>query len=323
LHSLATILKRIRTSRGGDDTSAVSDGELLRRFQSQGDEAAFELLMWRHGPMVLGVCRRILHDHHAAEDAFQTSFLTLARKAGSIGVRDAIAGWLYTVAHRVAVAARARQVRHATQEWPADADEPSYLPPDEPAQREQRELLRAEVNRLPDAFRSVIVLCCLEGRTQAEAAEQLGVPVGTVESRLTRARGRLRSGLASRGLALAAAPFADFLSNYGSDLVKVSPVIVTETMQLVLLLKIGALTAGAGAELMEGVGRASAAVVRLTLAAAFTASALLWSGSVVFRSAIPPEGIYTSVSTAPHACPPFSKKAGGRLRHTYYVDLTP
>jgi RNA polymerase sigma factor (sigma-70 family) len=285
LHSLASILRQIRSLHNRNDTKVVSDGELLRRFQTRGDETAFELLVWRHGPMVLGICRRVLRDHHAAEDAFQATFLTLARKAGSIGVRDALAGWLYTVAHRVALAARARRARQETHEWPAlgmEGNEPAYLPPDGPADHEERELLRAEIDRLPDAFRAVIVLCCLEGRTRSEAAEQLGVPMGTVESRLVRARERLRRGLSARGLFMAAAPFAAFLSEHAVDLIKVSPVLVYSTMHLVLLLKIGALAAaGTAAELMEEATRTSLAAFRVTVAGAVVAVAALATGAAI------------------------------------------
>lgn len=290
MHSLASILQQVRSVRGVGDATAVSDGELLRRFQTRGDQAAFELMVWRHGPMVLGVCRRVLRDRHTAEDAFQATFLTLARKASSIGVRDAIAGWLYTVAHRVALAARARQARKALYERPgylADDDEPDYLPADEPADREERELLRAEVDRLPQAFRTVIVMCCLEGRSQSEAAEQLGVPVGTVESRLARARDRLRRGLMARGLALAAAPFAAFLADHAGDLIKVSPVLVYSTMHLVILLKIGALAAaGTAVELMEEAGRTSAAMFGRKVTATVVAVGVLGIGIALTLAAV-------------------------------------
>jgi RNA polymerase sigma factor (sigma-70 family) len=282
LQSLASILQQVRSLRGAEAAS-VGDAELLRRFQTRGDEAAFELLVWRHGPMVLGICRRVVRDPHLAEDAFQATFLTLARKAGSIGVRDAIAGWLYTVAHRVALAARARRNRDETYAGAAtlsEAEEPAYWPADESADKEERALLRAEVDRLPQAFRTVIVMCCLEGRSRSEAAEQLGVPVGTVESRLVRARERLRRSLAARGLAMAIGPFASFLSDNAAELVKVSPVLVHSTMHLVLLLKFGSLAAaGAAVELMEEAGRQSVTLFRVAAGTGFLAAvALVASG---------------------------------------------
>jgi RNA polymerase sigma factor (sigma-70 family) len=307
LLTLASILQKVRSFRGRDEVTGVSDAELLRRFQTRGDEAAFELLVWRHGPMVLGVCTRVLRDLHAAEDAFQATFLTLARKAGSIGVRDAIAGWLYTVAHRIALAARARQGRQAMHERPAglaDADEPSYLPADGAAEREEQKLLRAEIDRLPNAFRSVIVLCCLQGLTRAEAAEQLGVPMGTVESRLVRARERLRRSLTARGLVLAAAPFALFLSGQASELIKVSPALVYGTVHLAMLLKIGALAAaGTAAELMEDAGRMSSATLHLTQATALLAVVTLGSGAALILPSPPADGSPAARSGAPqHQC---------------------
>jgi RNA polymerase sigma factor (sigma-70 family) len=287
LHSLASMLRQARSSRDGTDTTVASDGELLRRFQTRGDETAFELLVWRHGPMVLGVCRRVLGEHHAAEDAFQATFLTLARKAGTIGVRDAIAGWLYTVARRVALAARARQARYLTHELSADGvdvAEPGYLPPDELSDREERELLREEVDRLPMAFRAVIILCCLEGRTRAQAAEQLGVPIGTVESRLARAQDRLRRSLLARGLALAVAPFAVFLADHMGDLVKVSPALVYGTVHLAMVFKIGALAlANTAAELVEEAERTSLGAFKATVSAAVVSvGALVLGACIIF-----------------------------------------
>ncbi len=285
MQSLSSVLRRVGLFRGRAESTAVSDAELLRRFQASGDEAAFELLVWRHGPMVLGTCRRILRDAHAAEDAFQATFLTLARKAASISSGESVAAWLYTVARRVALAARARQERVAAYErtpGPAELEGPGYLPPDEPAERELRDLVRAEVDRLPDSFRAVVVLCCLEGRTHAEAAEQLGLPPGTVESRLVRARDRLRLGLAARGVALAVGPLAAFLSDHAVDLLKVSPVLVHSTVNMVLLLKFGALAAaGTAAEVAEGAGRASTRVFQFTAAAAVVAIASLLSGAAI------------------------------------------
>jgi RNA polymerase sigma factor (sigma-70 family) len=280
------VLRQARSSRDGTDTTVASDGELLRRFQTRGDETAFELLVWRHGPMVLGVCRRVLGDHHAAEDAFQATFLTLARKAGSIGVRDAIAGWLYTVARRVALTARARQARYYSHESldGLDVEEPGCLPPDELGQREERELLREEVDRLPMAFRAVIILCCLEGRTRAQAAEQLGVPIGTVESRLARAQDRLRRSLAARGLALAAAPLAVFLSDHLGTLAKASPALVYGTVHLAMVFKIGALAlANTAAELVEEAERTSLGAFKVTVTAAFVSvGALVLGACIIF-----------------------------------------
>src|SRR5262249_3015886 len=153
---------------------------LLNRFTTRRDESAFELLMWRHGTMVLGVCRAILRDAHHAEDAFQAAFLALARKAGSIRDRNAVAAWLCQVAHRPALrlqAQIAKTTRHEQSaaslvDLPAGAD--SAAAPDP----ELAPLLVAEVNRLPAKYRTPVVLCYLEGRTVEQAARELGWPKG-------------------------------------------------------------------------------------------------------------------------------------------------
>jgi RNA polymerase sigma factor (sigma-70 family) len=184
----------------------VPDAELLERFVHTRDEAAFELLVWRHGRAVLAICRRVLRDLHEAEDAFQATFLLLARRAGSIGRRAAVGGWLRKVAYRVALEARSRSVRRQVREQ-ARAGRPSGTSSADPvALAEGRDLQRVideEVSRLVEKYRTPFVLCYYEGKSNAEAARALGCPVGTVESRLTRARARLRARLARRGVSAA------------------------------------------------------------------------------------------------------------------------
>jgi RND family efflux transporter MFP subunit len=195
---LTRALTLIRAADGG-----VSDSQLLERFAGSGDEAAFELLVWRHSRLVLGVCRRVLRDSHDADDAFQATFLALARKAGSISHRAALPGWLYTVAHRIALNARADRSRRASRQRPLAAAEEVATPSSDsaPEQGDVRAILDEEVSRLPERFRVPAILCYLEGKSVAEAAVQLGCPRGTVASRLARARQRLRGRLARRGLA--------------------------------------------------------------------------------------------------------------------------
>jgi RNA polymerase sigma factor (sigma-70 family) len=182
----------------------ASDGQLLARFcRRAGDpeaEAAFAVLLARHGPMVLGVCRRALRDPNDADDAFQAVFLVLVRQAGSVRVEGSLGRWLYGVSRRVAARARADAARRAARE----AEVPPPCPASADNAPERRELLEAldqEVARLAEPFRSVIVLCDLGGLTHEAAAQQLGCPVGTVESRLARGRKRLRDRLARRGFA--------------------------------------------------------------------------------------------------------------------------
>src|SRR4051812_16809252 len=179
---------------------SCTDGQLMAQSLGDGDsrEAAFRALVVRHGPMVLGVCRRILDDPHAAEDAFQTTFLVLVKKAGTLRNRDLLTNWLYGVANRVARKSKVETARRRAVEscapgtawWEGDHD-----------RAELAAVIDEEISRLPERFRVPLVLCHLEGMRHHEVARRLGCPVGTVESRLSRAREQLRSRLARRGLA--------------------------------------------------------------------------------------------------------------------------
>lgn len=192
-----------------DPTAGVPDSDLLARWAAGRDEAAFELLVRRHGPAVLAACRRLLADAHDADDAFQAAFLVLARKAASVARGEALAGWLHRVACRVALRLRAdRARRDRLREPPGAIDQ---VPAPSPTESKPAELLRAldeELDRLPDRHRVAFVLCCLEGKTGEEAGRLLGCPPGTVSSRLARARERLRDRLTRRGFAPAAVALA-------------------------------------------------------------------------------------------------------------------
>jgi RNA polymerase sigma factor (sigma-70 family) len=181
----------------------LTDGQLLQRFVAARDEAAFTALMQRHGRLVLGVCRHLLHHAHDAEDAFQGTFLVLARKAASIRKRQSVGSWLYGVAHRVAMRAKKNAAKRLERE--KQVSRPAEVhPPGEVAWRELQRLLDEELNRLPDRYRAPFVLCCLEGRTRPEAAQELGWKEGTVSSRLAQARKLLQARLARRGVSLSA-----------------------------------------------------------------------------------------------------------------------
>jgi RNA polymerase sigma factor (sigma-70 family) len=189
------VLRYLRRIAGAPGTNDVTDGELLARFVARHDEAAFELLLWRHGTMVLHVCRDVTRDPHAAEDAYQATFLTLIRKAASIRAGESLGAWLYQVAYRVALKARGQTAKRNERET-ADASVET-LPAvdalrDETSLRELRPVLHEEVQRLPAKYRTPIVLCYLQGLTHEEAARQLGWPKGTVAGRLARARELLR-----------------------------------------------------------------------------------------------------------------------------------
>ncbi len=159
------------------------------------------MLVWRHGPMVLEVGRRVLGNAHDAEDVLQATFLTLVRKAGSIGKRESLSSWLYKVAYRIALRCRARTAKTKTDDQLVE-DVPAPEAAEDADWRELRPLLDDAIGRLPEKYRTAIVLCDLQGKSHREAAEQLGCAVGTISTRVTRARQLLRKRLAHRGLAL-------------------------------------------------------------------------------------------------------------------------
>jgi RNA polymerase sigma factor (sigma-70 family) len=227
------------------------DGQLLQRFASQGDEDAFAVLVRRHGPMVLAACRRVLNDAHAAEDCFQTTFLTLARKAGSLRWPESLGPWLYGVASRTALKARAREARRRARERRAAVPE-AVEPLDHFVWRDLRAVLDEAVQRLPDKYRVPFVLHCLQAMTVAEVARRLGCPQGTVAARLARARDQLRSRLGRRGLALSAGAFAAALAENAAA----APVPVP-----LLAATARAATVAAGQTITAGVGPAAAAAL--------------------------------------------------------------
>jgi RNA polymerase sigma factor (sigma-70 family) len=197
------VLRYLRQVAGAPSTSGTTDAQLLERFVSRHDQGAFAALVQRHGPMVFGLCRRLLHNIHDAEDAFQAAFLILARKAASIRKRCAVGPWLYGVAYRTALKARARSAQRRERETPL-VDLPALEPLSDWAWRELKLVLDEEIQRLPARYRVSVVLCYLEGLTYTEAARQLGCPPGTVSGRLARARELLRSRLRLRGFTLSA-----------------------------------------------------------------------------------------------------------------------
>ncbi len=184
----------------------LSDGQLLDRFvtgSSESVEPAFQVLVERHGPMVLRVCRRVLEDPNDAEDAFQATFLVLLRRARSVRNRDSLASWLHGVAMRVAARAKVEAARRRRIE--ARGSRPSGGSNADPDRLDSETLIHEELNRLPEKYRAPIVLCYLEGLTHEGAADQLGWPVGTVRGRLSRARDLLRIRLTRRGVTATAA----------------------------------------------------------------------------------------------------------------------
>ena len=200
---LPAVLRDIDTLFQVGTTNGLTDAQLLDRFRARSDQdssqAAFAGLMARHGPMVLGVCRRALSNPDDVADAFQATFLILVRKADSVLVEDSLGRWLYGVSRRVSVRAKRTAARRSARE--VRAIEFAAAPAADSDRDELREILDEEIGRLPEKFRSAVVLCELEGFGHDEAARQLACAVGTVKSRLSRAREKLRSQLIRRGVA--------------------------------------------------------------------------------------------------------------------------
>jgi RNA polymerase sigma factor (sigma-70 family) len=243
-----------------------SDAHLLARFAEARDEGAFAALLRRHGPMVLAVCRRLLGHHHDAEDAFQATFLVLARKADSVVKPDALGCWLHQVACRVALAARAANTRRRAREKPMNE---IPHPPVEPAEpQDWRPVLDEELNRLPAQYRAAVILCELEGRSRKEVAQLLGVPEGTLSWRLATARKMLAGRLARRGLVLSAAGLWAALAQETAS-AAVPAALVDSTVRSALLVAAG-MEVGAfvpAVALMKGVLR-TMFVAKLKLAVA-------------------------------------------------------
>jgi RNA polymerase sigma factor (sigma-70 family) len=205
------LLHHLRRAAAAPEDVLPTDRELLRRFARERDQDAFAALVRRHGPLVLAVCRRLLGNAVDAEDAFQATFLVLARKAAAVRWQDSVANWLHGVAHRLARRARADAARRLAREQHAPTKAPTD-PLAEVSLREAQALLDEELARLPEKYRAPLVLCCLQGLARDEAARQLGWPVALLKSRLEQARDLLRSRLARRGLTLSAALWAALLA---------------------------------------------------------------------------------------------------------------
>ncbi len=182
------VVRQLRTLYSVGAVRELTDGQLLERFATEPGEVAelaFAVLVERHGPMVLRVCRAVLPDEHDRQDAFQATFVVLVRKARGLWVRDSLGPWLHQVAHRTACHAQRAALRRRQHEQNAARLRPERR---EDVCDDLERLLHDEINRLPERFRAPLVLCDLEGRTHEQAARHLGWPVGTVKSRQARAR---------------------------------------------------------------------------------------------------------------------------------------
>ncbi len=188
----------------------LTDGQLLDRFIARREETVFRAILMRHGAMVWGVCRRILGNHHDAEDAFQATCLVLARKAASVFPREKLGPWLHGVATRTAIKARQNRSKRESSEL---VEECESAVTDENAFADLRAALDRALNRLPEKYRVPIVLCELEGKSHREAAETLGWPIGTVSGRLSRGKSLLADRLTRSGVTLSVGSLAAVLSS--------------------------------------------------------------------------------------------------------------
>jgi RNA polymerase sigma factor (sigma-70 family) len=211
---LAAVVQRLQTLARAEQGGELTDAQLVQRFAAGRDEEAFALLVRRHGPLVLAVCRRVLGHEQDAEDAFQATFLILARRASSVRARVAVGSWLYRVAVRVALSAKGRP-RPLPLGPEALPGREGNDPADEAARRELGPVIDEELRRLPEKYRVPVVLCWLQGKTHEAAAAELGWPRGTVAGRLARARDLLRARLTRRGVALSAGALAAGLAEAG------------------------------------------------------------------------------------------------------------
>jgi RNA polymerase sigma factor (sigma-70 family) len=251
LHADA-LLRYVRRQVGAPD--AGTDRALIQRFAVAGDEAAFTTLVNRHGPMVFRVCRRVLGNAHDAEDAFQATFLVLAKKAAALAWRESLAGWLHEVASRVALKARTAACRRVAHESRAAGPASTDAPVGDITLREAQALLNEELNRLAEKLRTPLVLCYLEGMTQDEAARQAGWSLSTLKRRLGRGLDLLQRRLRRRGVALGVVLSAAALGDAGV----VSAALLAAATRAGVLFRAGrAVTAEAsrGAALAEGLLR--------------------------------------------------------------------
>jgi RNA polymerase sigma factor (sigma-70 family) len=279
---LQNVLEHLRL---GD--SGLTDGQLLTRFLDGRDEAAFAALVRRHGPMVLGVCRRILRHAHDAEDAFQATFLVLARKAASVTRREAVASFLYGVAYRTALRAKVQaNRRRATERQVKMMPHPAVGPPEA---QDWRPVLDRELSCLPQKYRAALVLCDLECRPRREAARQLGLPEGTLASRLATARRMLAARLAKCGVSLSGGALAVALAE-GAAAAVPAPW-VQATARAATLLSAGQAVATPAALLMEEVLRAML-MTKLKVYVAMALLIVLLGGGLAYQAAgqAPPSG---------------------------------
>jgi RNA polymerase sigma factor (sigma-70 family) len=276
---LAAVLQHIRRLAVDSTMADWTDGQLLETLATTHREAAFTVLLRRHGPMVWGLCRRLLRNWHDAEDAFQATFLVLSRRAASIRKHQSLASWLYGVAWRVTTRAKTVAARRRANESEVMLMTDTISP--EETGQEWSPVLHEELNHLPEKYRAPLVLCYLQGKTHATAAHELSCPSGSMSNRLARGRELLRQRLSRRGLTLTVGLVGTVLAERAGA-TTVPPSLVESTLRTALLGVAGRMTAGSGvsaaaAALADGVLRAMV-IAKLKVAGVVLAAGLLSTG---------------------------------------------
>jgi RNA polymerase sigma factor (sigma-70 family) len=310
--TLGSVVRRLRVAAAPHPAAPHPDGpdaDLVRAFAAGRDPAAFAAIVRRHGPMVLGVCRRVLRDPADADDAFQATFLVLVRRARSLRQPDRLAGWLHQVAQRTARKLRATRLARARREGEL-FDVPAGEPVADFVWRELRPVFDHELGRLPDKLRLPAVLCFLEGQSKGEAARTLGWPEGTLAGRLQQAREKLRVRFAARGLTLSAGALAVALFE-GAGSAAVSDRLIASTLQAAAAGPAGATGAGVWA-LADGVTQAMFHTKAKAVAACLLAAGLLGTGTgvVLVPGTGPGKGVAGQASKDPPKKPAPEGKGG-------------
>ncbi len=289
-HRQRDLLHHIRKIALGRDGGGLTDARLVGCYVQHGDDAAFSALVRRHGLLVWEVCMRVLRDHHDAEDAFQATFMVLARKARSLRSPEMLANWLYGVANRSALKAKAARARRQRRERQV-TEMPQSLSTDRETSSDLASILDRELCRLPDKYRVAIVLCDLEGKSRQAAARELGIPEGTVASRLARARDLLAKRLTRRGVTLSASGLAATLTVKASACVP--DAVISTTIKAATLLAAGQAAGAVSAPvvaLTEGVLRAMfiGKIVRITAVVLVLGATACGTGLVTYQMAAGP-----------------------------------
>ena len=235
---MTKFIEHLRTVILRRDGAGLPDEQLLGLFVEHHEDAAFAAIVKRHGPMVMGVCRRVLGNHQDAEDAFQATFLVLMRKAGSIAKRNLLANWLHGVAYNIALKARTSAAKRRVREKQMTAFPDREAALRDPIWQDLLPLLDCELSRLPAKYRVPILLCDLEGKAHKQAAKQLGWPVGTVSGRLSRGRTLLAKRLSRHGLSLSVGSLALLLSQNAAP-ASVSTSLVSATIKAATVFAVG------------------------------------------------------------------------------------